>query len=142
MKPVRTPARLTGWQLLDGAVLHDGVKLASVVLAMNEASIPSLMVVMFGDEDQFEYVGVHQPRLVDLVFQLVALMTGETYHFDCSDMQRTDVDHVWFDVTNLRYYFYDEASIAVGPYRTKEIATERLNWYCEKVLGCEPVKAA
>jgi hypothetical protein len=135
MKTVYTPTMMP-WQLHNGAVLCDGHKIASVVLAINPAGVASLLLVDDADEQKFEYIGLHQPRLVDLIFQYAALMHGEHYNADCSAMNETDIKHVWFDETNLRYYWFDETqSHAIGPYRTKEAANEQMMLYVKHVLG-------
>lgn len=123
------------WYIDNGAVMFNGAKQGSAVLVVNPKTGEPGILVQDTHFQHEEMLDLNQPGLLTLVYQLMAAFTAEHYPSTERTVVRTDVDHVWQDQVTLWYYYTDEASLMVGPYRTKQHATERLNWYCQHVLG-------
>lgn len=82
-----------------------------------------------------ELLELAQPKLIELVLQLIAAMTSEHYPIDTSDFERTTIkDHVWRDKVSGWYYYTDETEAAVGPYRTGDEAAVHLENYVRHML--------
>jgi hypothetical protein len=131
---VETPT-IAEWTLENGAIMFGGRKYGSAVLAYDPIQKKTVILVQGADVKQREMLDLDQPELLDLIFQMVAAYSGEYYRIDCTSMVKTDVDHVWHNQVNRWYYYFDETDAPVGPFGTKEIAKERLDWYCKHILG-------